>query len=100
MFRRDQPAVAMGLCAWLARTKLTPRSWRSAAGWTADSEYVFGSEFFVHTGKMMAQSQGAGMVNFEQSTNNFIAGAQATGLAVYATAPTRGMSMIPLPAVV
>jgi hypothetical protein len=40
------------------------------------------------------------MVNFEQFTNNFIAETQATGLAVYATARTRGMNMIPLPAVV
>jgi hypothetical protein len=78
MFRRDQPAVTVGLCTWLACTKLAPDPRRSAAGWTADSEYVFRSEFFFHNGKMMAQIDEQEMVNCEQFSQSFLPGEAGT----------------------
>jgi hypothetical protein len=53
-------------CSARRRCKLALFALTSTAGWTADSEYLLGVEFFFHTGGMMAPDPSAGMVNFEQ----------------------------------
>ena len=54
----------MWLRTWLAGAKFTTHSWRCAAGRTADSKHLFGSDFFH--GEDCAPSPRPWMVNFEQ----------------------------------
>ncbi len=48
----NQSAVTMRLGTGLTSAKLTPFFRSSTAGWTADSEYLFGAEFSLHDKKI------------------------------------------------
>ena len=49
-------AVAVRLCAGMAGAKFALLSGRSATGRTMDGKCLFGSEFFFHNRKIMAQT--------------------------------------------
>ena len=55
----------MRIGAGLTSAKLTLFFRSSTAGWTTDSEYLFGAEFSLH-GKKITPEPFAGMVNLEQ----------------------------------
>lgn len=59
-------AVTVRLCAGLAGAKFALVSGRSATGRTIDGKCLFGSEFFLHNRKIMAQTDFTGMVSLDR----------------------------------
>jgi hypothetical protein len=59
-----QSAIPMRRVARMARSKLTILPGSSKASWTADGEYLFRAEFYLHQEEIMPESTSRGMYNF------------------------------------